>query len=62
MMMIMDRITDRKGWEEKVFDEEIANKWRAELVNNEHNSNDGENDGWESRDITNEMVDWVGFF
>lgn len=33
MMMIMGRITDKLGWEEKVCNEDITNKWRAELVN-----------------------------
>ena len=103
MLMIMDRITDKIGWEMKVFNEEITNKWRAELVNYDEDSDDDDNynaenegaaieypqkdqaekekvsenmlketepkeleidkaDGWQSRDITNEMVDWVGFF
>lgn len=30
MMHIMDRLTDKKEWNKKVFDEEIVEKWRAE--------------------------------
>lgn len=103
MLMIMDRITDKIGWEKKAFNEEILNKWRAELVNCDEDNDDddkhnaeidgaamkypqkdqAENEdvqennpkkmepkqmeidkahGWQSRDITNEMVDWVGCF
>jgi hypothetical protein len=30
MMHIMDRLTDKKDWNKKVFDEEIVARWRAE--------------------------------
>ena len=32
MMMIMDRLTDKKDWHIKVFDDEIVAKWRAEAM------------------------------
>lgn len=30
MMMMMDQITDKPNWHEKVFDEAIVQKWREE--------------------------------
>lgn len=77
MLMIMDRITDKICWEEKVFNEEIVNQWRSELVNHDEDSNNDEDSNdeessnedenneveeWERREITNEMVDWVRIF
>lgn len=44
MLTIMDRITDKIGWEEKVFNKEITNKWRAELVNYDDESDKAVND------------------
>jgi hypothetical protein len=32
MMMVMDRLMDKPGWEQKVFDEEIAGKWIEEAL------------------------------
>lgn len=32
MMMLMDQITDKPNWNEKVFDEEIVSKWRHEAA------------------------------
>ncbi|KAL3472540.1 hypothetical protein BJX99DRAFT_214159 [Aspergillus californicus] len=32
MMRIMDEITDKPGWEKKVFNEEITTKWRKEIA------------------------------
>ncbi len=32
MMMVMDRLTDKPDWHVKVFDEEIAKKWREEAL------------------------------
>ncbi|KAJ6783610.1 hypothetical protein PWT90_05286 [Aphanocladium album] len=32
MMMLMDQITDKPNWHEKVFDEEIVAKWRKEAA------------------------------
>jgi hypothetical protein len=37
MMLLMDRLTDKPNWHEKVFDEEIVAKWREEaLAMDEH--------------------------
>ncbi|KAL1410417.1 hypothetical protein Q8F55_004428 [Vanrija albida] len=32
MMMFVDRVTDKPGWHEKVFDDEIVAKWRIEVA------------------------------
>lgn len=32
MMIFMDKITDKEGWEEKVFDDDIVAKWRQEAM------------------------------
>lgn len=32
MMNVMDRLTDKKDWHEKVFDNEIVEKWRKEAL------------------------------
>lgn len=32
MMLVMDRLTDKPDWHVKVFDEEIAEKWRQEAM------------------------------
>ncbi|KAK4153505.1 hypothetical protein C8A00DRAFT_15264 [Chaetomidium leptoderma] len=32
MMLLMDRLTDKPNWHEKVFDDAIVAKWRAEAV------------------------------
>jgi hypothetical protein len=32
MMNIMDRLTDKPDWEQKVFDEEIVAKWKKEAI------------------------------
>ena len=32
MMLLMDRLTDKPNWNEKVFDEAIVAKWRAEAL------------------------------
>lgn len=45
MMRMMAAITEKPNWEEKVFNEEIASKWRKEAV-------DGEN-------ITDSMMDFI---
>ena len=47
----MNRITDMMGWEEKVFNKDILNTWRAELVTDEdsdEDSDDGEKDNEET--------------
>ncbi|RMJ21872.1 hypothetical protein PHISP_07263 [Aspergillus sp. HF37] len=45
MMRIMETITDKPNWEEKVFNEEIAAKWRQEIQ-------DGES-------VTERMMDYI---
>ncbi len=47
MMEIMNRITDKVGWEVKVFDEKITQRWRKEAM------------GIEGRDVSEKMMDWV---
>lgn len=47
MLHIMDVITDKPGWEEKVFDYETAEKWKTEAM------------ATKGRDVTREMADWV---
>ncbi|KAF4630381.1 hypothetical protein G7Y89_g7765 [Cudoniella acicularis] len=47
MMQIMNALTDKPGWEEKVFDNAIAEKWKAEAM------------ATEDRDVTQKMMDWV---
>ncbi|KAG9256854.1 uncharacterized protein F5Z01DRAFT_672086 [Emericellopsis atlantica] len=32
MMIFMNKITDKEGWEEKVFDDDIVAKWRQEAM------------------------------
>jgi hypothetical protein len=32
MMLLMDRLTDKPNWHEKVFDDAIVAKWRAEAL------------------------------
>jgi hypothetical protein len=32
MMILMDRLTDKPNWHEKVFDEAIVAKWRTEAL------------------------------
>lgn len=32
MMLVMDRLTDKPNWHIKVFDDEIATKWKAEAL------------------------------
>ncbi|DAA78838.1 TPA_exp: Uncharacterized protein A8136_2623 [Trichophyton benhamiae CBS 112371] len=43
----MNDITDKPGWEDKVFDQTITAKWRRELLEND------------TLDITEKMVDWI---
>ena len=50
MMELMNRLTDKTGWETKVFDEEIVAKWKAEAI------------GAPEIDISENMVDWVSHF
>ncbi len=32
MMILMDRLTDKPNWHEKVFDDTIVGKWRSEAL------------------------------
>jgi hypothetical protein len=32
MMLVMDRLTDKPNWHVKVFDDEIAEKWKTEAL------------------------------
>lgn len=32
MLVLMDRLSDKPGWHEKVFDDEIVAKWRREAL------------------------------
>ena len=49
MMTLMNRITDKAGWESKAFDESITMKWKSEAL------------ATPGTDISGKMVDWVGF-
>ncbi|KAF8330212.1 hypothetical protein F5887DRAFT_97981 [Amanita rubescens] len=46
MMRLMNQLTDKPNWHKKVFDDDIANKWKQEAL-----ATDG-------IDITPEMFDW----
>ncbi|KAF8062261.1 hypothetical protein FPV67DRAFT_1672738 [Lyophyllum atratum] len=46
MLRLMNQITDKPHWHQKIFDEEIVSKWKAEAL-----SSDG-------IDITEKMVEW----
>ena len=50
MMELMNRITDKPGWEKKVFDRSITEKWTSEAL------------AAPSIGITERMVNWVGYF
>lgn len=47
MMTIMDRITDKNDWDQKVFDDTIVRKWRQEALDTE------------GMDVSEKMLDWV---
>ncbi|EGD93540.1 hypothetical protein TESG_01084 [Trichophyton tonsurans CBS 112818] len=47
MIHAMNNITDKPGWENKVFDQNITAKWRRELLEND------------TLDMTEKMVDWI---
>lgn len=32
LMLVMDRLTDKPDWHVKVFDDEIAEKWKSEAL------------------------------
>ncbi|CAG8107238.1 unnamed protein product [Penicillium salamii] len=46
MMRIMNTITEKPEWEEKVFKEEITGKWRDEIAQS-------------GEDVTPRMMDWI---
>ena len=48
MMELMNRITDKPGWEKKAFDESITKKWKSEAL------------AAPGVDISERMVNWVG--
>lgn len=50
MMEIMNRITDKVGWDVKVFDEVITGKWRKEAM------------GVGGGDVSEKMMDWVKIY
>lgn len=47
MMTIMDKITDKPDWDNKVSDDTIVQKWRLEAL------------GTEGMDVSEKMLDWV---
>lgn len=47
MMAIMDKITDKPNWDQKVFDDTIVQKWRQEAL------------ATEGMDVSEKMLDWV---
>ncbi|KAB8235263.1 DUF4246 domain-containing protein [Aspergillus alliaceus] len=46
MMRVMNTITDKPGWEKKVFDEAITSKWREEIAQS-------------GQDVTPKMMDYI---
>ncbi|KAH0565668.1 hypothetical protein GP486_000942 [Trichoglossum hirsutum] len=47
MLRLMDHLTDKPHWDTKIFDDDIANKWKSEALASP------------GQDITQNMVDWV---
>ncbi|KKZ62579.1 hypothetical protein EMCG_02988 [[Emmonsia] crescens] len=47
MLQIMNTITDKPGWESKVFSPDITNKWREEVI------------AHRDIDVSEKMMDWV---
>ncbi|KAF8864890.1 hypothetical protein BDZ45DRAFT_613502 [Acephala macrosclerotiorum] len=47
MLEIMDWLTDKPNWYEKVFDDKIVQKWKEEAM------------ATEGRDVSQKMVDWI---
>lgn len=50
MMEFMNRLTDKLGWETKVFDEALVAKWKTEALEAL------------GIDISDKMVDWASAF
>ncbi|KGO40961.1 Protein of unknown function DUF4246 [Penicillium expansum] len=46
MMRVMNTITDKSKWDEKVFDKHITSKWREEIAKS-------------GQDVTSKMMDWI---
>ncbi|CAG7921996.1 unnamed protein product [Penicillium olsonii] len=46
MMRLMDTITEKPQWEEKVFNDEITGKWRREIADS-------------GQDVSPKMMDWI---
>ncbi|KAJ5375552.1 Protein of unknown function DUF4246 [Penicillium concentricum] len=46
MMRVMNTITDKPQWDQKVFDEDITAKWRNEVAQS-------------GQDVTSNMMDWI---
>ncbi len=47
-MELTNRMSDKIGWNEKVFDKDITTKWKSEAL------------ATPDTDISEKMVDWVG--
>ncbi|KAF8623010.1 hypothetical protein AX15_006568, partial [Amanita polypyramis BW_CC] len=45
MMGLMNQLTDKPDWNKKVFDDEIANKWKQEALS-------------QDTSLTEAMVEW----
>ena len=50
MMQLMDSLTDKPGWERKVFDDEIVEKWHKEILASE------ELGAWSDRAFTSKVT------
>jgi hypothetical protein len=57
MMDIVNQISDKQGWTEKVFDEEIVAKWRAEAMGEVKEGEEGEKDEEEKDEDMDEKVE-----
>lgn len=66
MMHFVDKITDKKGWERKVFDEGIAEKWRAEAgvgdEESEEDEEEGKNHTLKAARLTPARLDYVSLY
>ena len=49
MMALMDQITDKPNWDQKVFDQNITSKWRGEARES-------------GLDVSEKMYEWVSKF
>ncbi|KAJ5498470.1 hypothetical protein N7453_007521 [Penicillium expansum] len=46
MMQVMNTITDKPEWDQKIFDEDITAKWQNEIIQS-------------GQDVTPKMMDWI---